>query len=386
MKYKVVIADDEPLILKNLQGIIDWKSLDCEIVAAVKNGRELLEKLQRYSVDLLLTDISMPEMSGVEVLKEIYNWPSPPLSILLSGYDEFSYAREGLKYNALDYFLKPIDYDELENCINKALLTIKERKEHFYEQKKQWVYDQVTSGLEVPMRETRHSYAAIMILHPDSSEGYDLGSLRTYLSGWEWEHFLYPWGEKNFLAVLQFDEEEDAERKVTEFAENGVEVVEDSVWAIGSVVKGMNSCKKSADEAKDLLALASFTDEKVITKELVERIYTPKASVSESVNQAITYIKNHFHEDLSIEQVAEHVGISVSYFSQLFKQKEGITFLEYIRKERVKHACTFLRNSNLETYRIAEKVGYTDQRYFSQVFKKTMSMTPSQYRKQNQKN
>ncbi|MBX0357704.1 AraC family transcriptional regulator [Halobacillus sp. Nhm2S1] len=384
MTYKVVIADDEPLILKNLNGIIDWERLDCEVIACVKNGKEILETLQQHHVDLLLTDISMPEKSGIEVLKEIHTWPASPLSILLSGYDEFSYAREGLKYNALDYFLKPIDYDELEMRITQAITIIKEKREQSYDQKKQWIYDQITSGIDAPVKEPLYSYVALLVWHPHWKEEEGLQDLRAFLNEWEGEFFLYPWSSKKAMLVLQLEESVETGKNVSFFAEKGAQAIEGSVWTVGRVVEGLNSCKASADDAKELASLASFTNKKVITKELVGHIYTSKASAAEAINQATTFIKGHFHEDLSIEQVANHVGISVSYFSQLFKQKEGMTFLEYIRKERVKYACTFLRNSDLETYRIAEKVGYTDQRYFSQVFKKTMNMTPSQYRKQYQ--
>ncbi|ARI76326.1 response regulator transcription factor [Halobacillus mangrovi] len=381
MAYNVVIADDEPLILKNLKGIIDWESLDCKVIATARNGVEVLEVLQQEPVDLLLTDISMPEMTGVEVLKEMYSWSAPPLAILLSGYDEFSYAREGLKYNALDYFLKPIDYEELEESILKALTLIKERKEQAYDRKKQSIYDQVMSGATVPNEAPFRVYVSIFIWNTNDQVIKDIECTRMLLQKHDSKSYLYQLDESLAMIVLEYPEHKEAEAEARDLAKKGAELTEDSVWAIGSGVRGMNSCKASADEAKFLLKFASFTDERVITKAHIDQAYTSKANAIDAVEQGTKYVKDHFYEDLSIEQVADEVGISVSYFSQLFKQKHGMTFIEFVRVERMDHACTLLRNSELETYRIAEKVGYTDQRYFSQVFKKVIQMTPSQYRK-----
>ncbi|GAA3323319.1 hypothetical protein GCM10020331_046710 [Ectobacillus funiculus] len=93
-------------------------------------------------------------------------------------------------------------------------------------------------------------------------------------------------------------------------------------------------------------------------------------------------MQNHFTENIGIETVAEQVGLSVSHFSVLFKQKNtSDIFLDYLTKLRMDHACLLLETTDLKTYEIANLVGYTDQRYFSQVFKKYVNLTPSQYRK-----
>ncbi|WP_299093951.1 extracellular solute-binding protein [uncultured Metabacillus sp.] len=97
------------VIVKNLTQIIDWQGLDCEIIGTAHNGQEALEMMEIHQVDLLLTDISMPGITGIELLKKINSMHHKPIVILISGYNDFEYAIQGLKHNAWDYILKPID-------------------------------------------------------------------------------------------------------------------------------------------------------------------------------------------------------------------------------------------------------------------------------------
>lgn len=102
------------------------------------------------------------------------------------------------------------------------------------------------------------------------------------------------------------------------------------------------------------------------------------------IDKAKRYIDSHYQHDIGIEEVAEHVQISFSYFCTLFKQTAGCTFLEYLTRFRIQKACQLLRQSEVKVYQIAPLVGYQDPRYFTQVFKKMMGMTPSEYREQQQ--
>jgi two-component system response regulator YesN len=153
------------------------------------------------------------------------------------------------------------------------------------------------------------------------------------------------------------------------------------VVSIGEHVDSLVDIKKSVNQARELLKFEAFTKSTIITDELIQQEYKPKHTAADQMDEAISYIKNHFEQDLGMEQVAEKVDLSVSYFSHLFKQRTGVTFLEYLTNVRVDYACLLLQNLELKTYEIAVKVGYTDQRYFSQVFKKKMKKTPSEYRK-----
>jgi len=99
------------------------------------------------------------------------------------------------------------------------------------------------------------------------------------------------------------------------------------------------------------------------------------------ITKAFEYINTHFNEDISLNDVANHIYMSPWYFSKLFKKESGETFSEFLLKTRIENAKMFLKsNLELKTYEIAEKVGFNDPRYFGQIFRKVTGLTPSEYR------
>jgi two-component system response regulator YesN len=101
-----------------------------------------------------------------------------------------------------------------------------------------------------------------------------------------------------------------------------------------------------------------------------------------AVEVALHYIKTHFHEDLSLEKVASFVFLNPVYFSQLFKQKVGQGYKEYVIQLRMEHAKKLLQNPHIKLSDIAERIGYQDMRHFTQVFRKKFMVTPSEFRHQ----
>jgi two-component system response regulator YesN len=110
---KLLIVDDEPLILDGISSIIKRANIEFQQVETANDGIEALEKLESFGPDLLITDIHMPEMSGLELIRQAKTRNLCNRFIILTGFDEFEYARQALRYKVLDYLLKPIDKEEL---------------------------------------------------------------------------------------------------------------------------------------------------------------------------------------------------------------------------------------------------------------------------------
>lgn len=123
-----MLVDDEKLILQGLLNIIEWDKLDLEVIHLAEDGMEALEKFKDNPVDIIVTDINMPRLTGLELLKEIKALDSNVKFIILSGYDEFSYARTAIKLGVENYILKPIDEEELESSLKKLKKKIEEEK------------------------------------------------------------------------------------------------------------------------------------------------------------------------------------------------------------------------------------------------------------------
>jgi two-component system, response regulator YesN len=385
MGYNVVIADDEKLILNNLAQIIDWQGLDCEIIGTAQNGQEVMEIIKNQQADLLLTDISMPEMSGIELLKTLNQFDNKPMVILISGYDDFEYAKEGIKNNAFDYILKPIDYDELEDCVKRALNKLKERKVSVYEREKYAIYELITSGkLDAQINNKQALYFSMIVKNYKEDIELIYTKNEDFLSKWNPNLFVYKLLDKEVTVVVEMAKRFiNQEADITDaFSQQLLHEGSDQcIISVGKVVEQLVEIKHSVDAAKELLKYENYISGNVLTEERLKKEYKPSQSAAGMMEEAVDYIRNNFKTDLGVEKTAEQVGLSVSYFSMLFKQKTGLTFLDYLTNVRIEYACLFLQNTDLKTYEIAEKVGYTDQRYFSQVFKRKMKKTPSEYRK-----
>ena len=128
---RVMLVDDEPYILQGLQIIVDWEREGYEIVALMTNGQEALEYLRNNTVDLIISDIQMPVMNGLELLEKINEEKiSDARFVVLTGYDDFSYTQKAIRSNCHDYILKPVKKEELLSIIrNVSNLTLESHKQ-----------------------------------------------------------------------------------------------------------------------------------------------------------------------------------------------------------------------------------------------------------------
>ncbi|MGL5506740.1 MAG: response regulator, partial [Paraclostridium sp.] len=125
--YKLYLLDDEPFILEGLQYIIDWEELGFEIIGTASNGKDGFEDIIKSDVDLIITDIMMPQMTGLELISKLKEVNYDTNFIVLSAFQEFNYAKEAINMGAENYLIKPIDTDELEKTIKSVLEKLKKR-------------------------------------------------------------------------------------------------------------------------------------------------------------------------------------------------------------------------------------------------------------------
>jgi len=117
--YKVLIADDETLDLEGMKTFIPWASFGMEIVGAVTNGFSACELIENQHIDVLVTDVNMPNMSGIELAKRVKEKYSDVRIVFVSGYRDFHYAKEALSLQAVNYVLKPMNEDELTRSLDQ---------------------------------------------------------------------------------------------------------------------------------------------------------------------------------------------------------------------------------------------------------------------------
>lgn len=117
--YRVFLADDEPWVLLGLKNMIDWRENSFVICGEATDGFKAWERICNTRPDLVFSDIQMPGLNGIELISRIREEGMDTEVVIISGYSEFEYAREGLKYGCADYLLKPVDEEELVSCLKK---------------------------------------------------------------------------------------------------------------------------------------------------------------------------------------------------------------------------------------------------------------------------
>ena len=123
---KVMLVENEELILQGIRNILDWEALGLEVVHMAHDGQEALAMWEKEPVHIVVTDISMPVMDGLTLLRKIREKEDRVRFIILTGYDEFAYAREAIRLEVENYILKPINEEELERQLKETIRKIEE--------------------------------------------------------------------------------------------------------------------------------------------------------------------------------------------------------------------------------------------------------------------
>ena len=115
--YQVIIADDERAIRTGLKIVVDWNQLGFEVAGCAQNGNQALEMILCQRVDVLLADIRMPGLDGIELVQKMRELQLPTVTILMSGYRDFEYARQAVSLGVREYLLKPVDEQALQELL-----------------------------------------------------------------------------------------------------------------------------------------------------------------------------------------------------------------------------------------------------------------------------
>ncbi len=150
--YKLLIVDDEFLVLEGLKKLVDWGKHQIQIVGEASNGSEGVVLAKSKKPDIILTDIKMPDMSGLDMIKTIKDQIPSMSFIVLSGYDDFNWAKRAIQYGVVDYLLKPLDFQQLDLAIEKAIKNINAERTHEFNKEK--LTNELNKSLSMRRRET----------------------------------------------------------------------------------------------------------------------------------------------------------------------------------------------------------------------------------------
>lgn len=267
--YKVMLVDDEKLITEGLKNLIDWEKLNLEVVATANNGEEALRKLKEEKAQIVITDINMPVMTGLDLIKEVKGKDNKTNFIILSGYDEFSYAKKAIEYGVDSYILKPIDEEELEKTLIKLLARIekskKEKKDVLYKNTKllQFINGKINKEeilkiedeLNIPLRGKSYTVSSIILNKKNEDGKYiNIDEIIEEYSGKNYE-LLHKFDGQTIL-INSWDlnvKNEEVLKYFNFIKEKLIKKIEGDVFiAVGDVTKDIDLLKNSLNSSNKL--------------------------------------------------------------------------------------------------------------------------------------
>ena len=334
---RVVVIDDEIIIRNSVSNYIENNIDEVCVVGRFEDGDEAIEYLSNYDVEIVLSDINMARVSGVEVAKYVYENKPYIKVIMLSGYREFEYAKSAIKYGVTAYLLKPTDTDEL-------VKVIKETAKQF---------EQSESVLDRFVSLTKSMFEAVVRGNSDDA-----------------------------LSLIDRVIEENAEldnislcRYITDLFQIVFEKIHLHMNRdlVGEGLDYTILLKRSMSNRSDIYRAVAEIIDNILTK------ISPNADDEYAIlKQAIRFIDENFAGDISLQLVADSVYLHPVYFSRIFKKKTGQNFSDYLLHKRMKYAGELLMKNRSVT-EVSEKCGYNNSGYFSRVFKEYYKCTPKEY-------
>ncbi|WP_053600406.1 response regulator [Bacillus sp. FJAT-18017] len=374
---KVLISDDERIVRKGLIATIDWNKFGMEVIGDASNGQRAWELFLEHSPEIIITDIVMPEMNGIELARKVKQHSPSAKILLLSCHRDFEYAQEGLNIGASGYILKTAFQDqEFEDYLERFQKELSYSKgqgqddsallrKEFYA----WLcgftnsFPKMLQNLFVAdWNWKKEPYYIFLLSGMDCDEHIQLFS--------EQKRFAkIPCGQEQAFIFIPAETKETLEKcLIKEKSENSA-----VNWRVGGPFKG------SEEWMEGVLYLYKLLKIEKQFKFSTEEWPLP-------IQQATKMMIEHLEQPLSSSDIAAKVGLSRSHFSTMFKKTVGESFIEFTERMRINTACDLLENTSLTQQEISEKIGIQDGKYFSKWFKKCTGKTPSDYRQNKKEN
>ncbi|ASS69451.1 MULTISPECIES: response regulator [unclassified Paenibacillus] len=493
---RALLFDDEYIVLQGLKAMIDWSRCGVELAGTAANGIEALELFRRLRPDIVMTDIRMPGLDGLQLIEIILREAPDTICIVFSGFNEFEYVMRAMKLGVVDYLEKPVTIGKIEEALQRTMNKIGQQQE----------YQELKSRLEANREELlakttldllflggeaedkwRQSFGSdadevvgVTVLvfpgRPEAAPAHPSYRMVELKIGTEWVmaffHFELPgdflWEQLSELSAgmqetfgsgQTYGSPADAGKSFKEalralrcgrfLEEKGWTRIEDvgetypHPGGLSDREEAILFYMRTADKEGLLQQLEAFgqwmeserLDPEAAEQEVLKMAYVGMQSVAETaadtarmgtlskiqhrelggmhsretmllwlrrhleawidwtaaarsstrhsaVEKAQVYIESNYHRDLTLQEVADHVGMNATYFSLLFKEKTGLSYIKHVTRLRLEKAKALLRRGG-RVHEVSEKVGYYKYRHFTEIFKKHYGCTPSQYRERH---
>lgn len=342
--------------------MIDWESHGFRVCGEACDGEEALDRIQELNPDLVVTDISMPVMGGLQLIEHCTKVLNASCRfVILSGHDDFAYAQKAMTCGVHDYWLKPIDVEEIHASLGKLY--------------NEWSHpDGDKPAYSLPAVPSLEAVWTI----PDAGDPlFDIED-RLLLAIEAGDGAAIDTAAERLFRQLKLSFEGDGAAGKAYLSN----VLLELIW---KVMEGeMIILAPEGDHSLSLPILPSREDRwlEVLTsfaRNVAEQLMRQR-SVTGPAWEAARIIRERYREPLQLQTIARMLHFQPAYLGQLFKKQLGMSFLDYVHRTRVEAGRKLLRRTDLKIADVARTVGYPDPEQFAAKFKQWMDMTPSQYK------
>lgn len=346
--YKMVVIDDEYIVVEGIKTLIRREGLDYDVVGFAYDGITALKVIKETRPDVVITDIRIPGLDGLSLIEEAKEFLSDTAFIVISGYNEFEYAKRALSLGVKGYIDKPITIDKIEKVLSRIENELLDHEIIKEEQKKQ-NNKQIINGyidkiIQDIIREETDKIAldTAAVLKTMDGQDYSLG---------EYLNECY-----KFLCII-----------LGAFMEQKKQYERDTY---------LSYCEFEKLPSKE--AVKNYTLD--IMNKIIEKIESGKSGSNHRiVIKLLEVIKEQYSQNIGLNELADMVNMNPAYLSILFKEEVGMTYIKYLTQVRLNHAKELLQQGYKVT-EVSEMVGYNDYHYFSNTFKKNIGMKPNEYK------
>jgi len=376
--YKVLFAEDELLVRLGLQNSIPWSKYEMEVAALADNGMEAYRLFEEIHPDILITDLRMEGMDGLELVKRVREIDKECAIVVISCLNDFETLRKLIPYNINAYVLKAsISIDEVCNVLEQTkeyLISIGRTAKKVIPdlEKPEDIISKYLLGDAVISLEDDFEIFEHLLLFSLEEENKD--KINKLAMDFIYElvnrqipgEMLIPLKDKEFCVFYRSTEKKMDER---------IKRINNSIGDfLGVRFKITHSSRRKAENLKDWFDRAYVQQYEINIDE-----NSGKALIQKSIE----YMQEHFRDSLTLTDISRTIGLSVSYFSYLFKQETGKNYIEYLNEIRLLATMKDLMNTDEKVVVVAQKNGFQNLEYFSRYFKKQTGESPARWRKLN---
>lgn len=400
----ILIADDEALERRALTKIIQEMNISGLELYEAENGRAVLDTIQQRKIHILLLDIKMPGLDGINTARQIRLLSPGTRIIFVTAFSEFDYAREAIRLGVEEYLVKPVSREVVQSTLNTLIQQILQQEgeensgtlaENLLQQeveaalgREELANDTLDTYLRLRQFQWKRRYV-LSVVHDCEKRGNDLNKVRIlFKKNFNAQHTLVLAGiheaRCSLHAVIFFIKDVTGEEIQQELAHCLEDVRVNLGIQIYCVVMEwkQGEIQSMLQNIQNYRSLVNFVfPVLILTSEIQTAFENPRGKIA----KVIEYLKQHLAQDVSLEEAARVVGLSPFHVSHLFKTYQGETFVQVYTRLRIETAKQLLKDGHYSIKEICGMLGFKEQAYFTRVFKKREGISPAMFQKQYMK-